>query len=123
MCDLDINTDGAVYNESGLEIGLSPDSCLDITPGENSKTLPAKVVSGWTPSEKRQLRTFLRTRGHLSWSRIALEYEEAFYKGRSALSIAGQARYLGLSVGRPPRNKPVRQTRRDPLVLKVRLPS
>jgi hypothetical protein len=94
-----------------------------ITPEENSKTSPAKVVSGWTPSEKRQLRTFLRTRGHLSWSRIAREYEETFHKGRSASSISGQARYLGLSVGRPPRNKSARQTRRDPLVLKVHFPS
>lgn len=132
MCDLDTNTDGAAHDEPELETESRPESYPDvegdtlmtlITPGENSKTPPAKVVSGWTPSEKRQLRTFLRTRGHLSWSRIAQEYEETFHKGRSASSISGQARYLGLSVGRPPRNKPVRQTRRDPLVLKVRFPS
>lgn len=78
-----------------------------------------RATSSWSLSEKRQLRDFLATRQHLSWSRIAREYEERYHKGRSSSSIAGQAHSMGIS----PRNKN-RKTRgklgrREHLVLKV----
>ena len=102
------------------EASITPTS-LDIST-ENNLKAPLKLVSPWSPLEKRQLRSFLSTRGHLSWSRIALEYEAEYHRGRSPSSIAGQARCLGLSVGRKSNKKPTRTARRDPLVLKVRVP-
>ncbi|KAJ5891350.1 uncharacterized protein N7473_007578 [Penicillium subrubescens] len=133
MGDVDTNTDLAIHTETrtaaepSLEPSLDGETSNSIPrlsiSGENSHTPPVRVVSGWSPSEKRQLRTFLKTRGHLSWSRIAQEYEEIFHKGRSISSIRGQARCLGLSVGRQSRKKPGRPKRRDPLVLRVRFPS
>lgn len=89
---------------------------------ESASKAPLKLITAWNPLERRQLRDFLSTRGHLSWSRIALEYEAEFLRGRSASSIAGQARCLGLSVGRKSSKKLTRTVRRDPLVLKVRVP-
>lgn len=61
---------------------------------------PTRVISPWCSSEKRQLRTFLSTRHHLTWSEIAQEYEQMFHKGRSLSSIANQARKLGLLIPR-----------------------
>ncbi|KAI1828729.1 hypothetical protein CBS147337_10465 [Penicillium roqueforti] len=78
------------------------------------------------PFGKETIARFLEYQGHLSWSRIAQEYEEIFHRGRSPSSISGQARCLGLSVGRKPRKKPAQPAqpaKRDPLVLKVRFPS
>jgi hypothetical protein len=133
MGDVDTNTDFPIHTKTTTEAEPSLKPSMDgetsnsiprlSTPRENSHTPPVRVVSGWSPSEKRQLRTFLKTRGHLSWSRIAQEYEEISHKGRSPSSIRGQARCLGLSVGRQPRKKPGRPKRRDPLVLRVRFPS
>ncbi|OQE69423.1 hypothetical protein PENNAL_c0134G03825 [Penicillium nalgiovense] len=136
MCDVEANTDSAVHTETRIDAEPSPDHCRDgetgstlvalSTSGEESHIPPLKMTSAWSPLEKRQLRAFLSTRGHLSWSRIAQEYEEIFHRGRSPSSISGQARCLGLSVGRKPRKKPAQQAqpaKRDPLVLKVRFPS
>lgn len=136
MRDVDANTDSAVHTETRIDAEPSPDHCRDgetgstlaalSTSGEESHIPPLKMTSAWSPLEKRQLRAFLSTRGHLSWSRIAQEYEEIFHRGRSPSSISGQARCLGLSVGRKPRKKPAQQAqpaKRDPLVLKVRFPS
>lgn len=78
--------------------------------------------SAWTPSERVQLRAFLSTREHLSWSRIAQEYEELYHMGRSSSSIAKQARRMGLHVGRKSRKRRVRSAQREPLVLNVRFP-
>ncbi|KAJ5152447.1 hypothetical protein N7492_009727 [Penicillium capsulatum] len=80
---------------------------------------PKQAPSWWSPTEKRQLRDFLATRQHLSWSRIAQEYEERYHKGRSPASIAGQAYHMRIS----PRNKS-RKTRGklgrgEHLVLKI----
>jgi hypothetical protein len=117
MCDVDANTDSAVHTETRIDAEPNPDHCRDgetgstlaalSTSGEESHIPPLKMTSAWSPLEKRQLRAFLSTRGHLSWSRIAQEYEEIFHRGRSPSFISGQARCLGLSVGRKPRkNQP-----------------
>jgi hypothetical protein len=133
MCDVDATTDPAIHTETTIEAEPGPDHVQDgetsgtlaalTTPGEDNHIPASKVISEWSPAEKRQLRSFLSTRGHLSWSRIAQEYEEMYHMGRSPSSIAGQARCLGLSVGRKPRKKRARPAKRDPLVLKVRFPS
>ena len=106
MCDVDANTDSAVHTETRIDAEPNPDHCRDgetgstlaalSTSGEESHIPPLKMTSAWSPLEKRQLRAFLSTRGHLSWSRIAQEYEEIFHRGRSPSSISGQARCLGL---------------------------
>ncbi|KAJ5556626.1 hypothetical protein N7494_000541 [Penicillium frequentans] len=131
MCDIDEVSNPALDFEMTIDKDMDDDfrdRQASITPTsqetltENTFKAPLKLISAWSPSEKRQLRDFLSTRGHLSWSRIALEYEAEYHKGRSASSIAGQARCLGLSVGRKPSKKPTSTVRRDPLVLKVRVP-
>ncbi|KAJ5547486.1 hypothetical protein N7513_003560 [Penicillium frequentans] len=129
MWDAGEEADPVVHNETMINDENSNDHCPDgrnstslaaqNTPSANNLQASVKSMSPWSHSEKRQLRSFLSTRGHLSWSRIALEYEEEFHKGRSPSSISGQARCLGLSVGRKSNKKPAR---RDPLVLKVRVP-
>lgn len=132
ICDVELYTDPTYHTETRNEAEPIAERCLDGVTGNNlatpsstsekCQTPPIKVSSGWSPSDKSQYRT-LSTRGHLSWSRLAQEYEEIFHKGRSPSSLSGQARSLGLSVGRQPRRKPGRPKRRDPLVLKVRFSS
>ncbi|KAJ5555981.1 hypothetical protein N7513_003623 [Penicillium frequentans] len=128
MWDAGEEADPVIHNETMIDEnsnGHCPDGrnstslAAQNTPRANNLEASVKSMSPWSHSEKRQLRSFLSTRGHLSWSRIALEYEEEFHKGRSPSSIAGQARCLGLSVGRKSNKKPAR---RDPLVLRVRVP-
>ena len=78
-----------------------------------------RASSWWSQSEKRQLRDFLATRQHLSWSRIAHEYEERYHKGRSSSSIAGQAHSMGISPGNKRRKPRGKLGRREHLVLRV----
>lgn len=131
MCDNDAASLPALDFEMIIDKDMDDDfrdRQASITPAtpetttESASKGPLKLISAWSPLEKRRLRDFLSTRGHLSWSRIALEYEAKFHKGRSASSIAGQARSLGLSVGHKSSKKRTRTVRRDPLVLKVRVP-
>ncbi|KAJ5253149.1 hypothetical protein N7489_003559 [Penicillium chrysogenum] len=97
--NIDAKTDSVVYTKTRIDVELSPDHYRDretgstlmalSISGEESYIPPLKITLAWSPLEKRQLRAFLSTRGHLSWSRIA---------GRSPSSISGPARCLSLSI-------------------------
>ncbi|KAJ5292071.1 hypothetical protein N7478_001322 [Penicillium angulare] len=111
QCEISLEGNSEIRDDSGLTGVLVKQS--------QSETSSPRRISSWTASERGQLRAFLASRKHMSWSRIAQEYEQEYHKGRSASSISGQARTMGVHMGCKSKKQRSKTARTGLLVLKV----